>query len=32
MAWAHDVIVATGVEQFRRRALGDGAGGASVAS
>ena len=32
MAWAHDVIVATGVEQFRRRALGDGADGASVAS
>ena len=31
MAWAHDVIVATGVAQFRRRALGDGAGDASIA-
>jgi hypothetical protein len=26
MAWAHDVVVALGVEQFRRRALGDGRG------
>lgn len=32
MAWAHDVIVATGVEQFRRRALGTGSGDTSIAS
>ncbi len=32
MAWAHDVIVATGVEQFRHRALGTGSGDASIAS
>ena len=32
MSWAHDLIVASGVEQFRRGALGDGAGGASIAS
>jgi len=27
MAWAHDVVVALGVEQFRRRALAPGADG-----
>ena len=32
MAWAHDVIVATGVEQFRCRALGSDADGTSIAS
>ncbi|MEP6624100.1 MAG: hypothetical protein ABJC79_06640, partial [Acidimicrobiia bacterium] len=32
MAWAHDVIVATGVEQFRHRALGTGSGDTSIAS
>jgi len=32
MSWAHDVIVATGVEQFRRRALDAGSGDASIAS
>ena len=33
MSWAHDVVVATGVEQFRRRALVTDAGGpATVAS
>ena len=32
MSWAHDVIVATGVDQFRRRALVPGSGGASIAS
>jgi hypothetical protein len=26
MAWAHDVVVAVGVDQFRRRALGPGRG------
>ncbi len=33
MSWAHDVVVATGVEQFRRRALAVDAGGnATLAS
>ncbi|MBK5287127.1 MAG: SRPBCC family protein [Acidimicrobiia bacterium] len=32
MAWAHDTVVATGVEQFRRRALGPGSKDAGVAS
>jgi len=32
MSWAHDVIVATGVEQFQRRALAAGTGDASIAS
>lgn len=32
MSWGHDVIVSTGVEQFRRRALAAGSGDASIAS
>ncbi len=30
MSWAHDVVVATGVEQFRRRALAADAGGSAT--
>ena len=32
MSWGHDLVVATGVEQFRHAALGIDAGGASLAS